>query len=147
MVRPASPQCGECEACARCGETDDEARDDISKCCAARAFFNQTDGLERERAECRVGTHSAGADHGSGGGVKSVVEAEPGDHAENETAADVDDERAPWERAVGTVLNQAIDEVARRSADGGSNEECEPRQIAHRCGIPTTVRRAMAMPA
>ena len=81
------------------------------------------------------------------GGAEAVVEAEAGDHAEHEAAADVDDERAPRERAVGVVLDQSVDEVARRSADGRGNEEREPREIAHRCDVPTTVRRATTMPA
>src|SRR3954468_1395092 len=77
------------------GEADHEAGSDV--CCGrtCEPLLEEADRLKGERAERRVCPETRSAEHDTWGRVEAVVQTEPGEQAEQEAAADIDDQRSP----------------------------------------------------
>ena len=77
----------------------------------------EADGLKGERAERRVGAQATRSQHEARSGCEPVVQTEPGQHAEDEATADVDDHVAPREPVAGALLHDPLDQIPSGSTD------------------------------
>src|SRR5437870_7333733 len=136
MLRTAS-QGGDGQAESSRRGADDEGAGDVAEGFVHGPLLDEPHRLEGEGGEGRVGAAESRAHDGLGSRREGAVQGEPGEHAGQEGAAGVDDERPPREGALDPLPDGAVKHVAERGPDGGRTGEGEPRKGTHLPGRPT----------
>src|ERR1700735_3303319 len=110
----------------------EQAYQDVDGGAAPLAVLNEADGFEAERGKSGERAHEAGGDADAPLGRKpEMLEGVFGDAAEKKTAEQVDDERAVGEAGAGALLHEALEAIARESAERAEDDQqCDTHGVA-----------------